>query len=83
MKGHCITFIMLAIPTISYLNPSFCFSIAQTKLQLLIQHTVISLVTYRIGVVFLGGNFREKLEEAPRIKFRGFNFCGAIFDCLT
>ena len=26
----------------------------------------------------MGGNFREKLEEALRIKFRGFKFCGAI-----
>ena len=26
----------------------------------------------------MGGNFRVKLEEAPRIKFRGFNFRGAI-----
>ena len=24
----------------------------------------------------MGGNFREKLEEAPRIKFRGFKFRG-------
>jgi len=24
----------------------------------------------------VGGNFCEKLEEAPRIKFRGFEFCG-------
>ena len=28
----------------------------------------------------MGGNFREKLEETPRIKFRGFNFHGVIFD---
>ena len=28
----------------------------------------------------MGGNFREKLEEAPRIKFHGLNFRGAIFD---
>ena len=28
----------------------------------------------------MGGNFREKLEEGPRIKFRGFNFRGVIFD---
>ena len=26
----------------------------------------------------MGGNFCEKLEEAPRIKFRGFHFCGVI-----
>ena len=26
----------------------------------------------------MGGNFREKLEEALRIKFRGFKFHGAI-----
>ena len=26
----------------------------------------------------MGGNFREKLEEAPRIKFRGFKFRGAM-----
>ena len=26
----------------------------------------------------MGGNFREKLEEGPRIQFRGFNFRGAI-----
>ena len=25
----------------------------------------------------MGGNFREKLDEVPRIKFRGFNFRGA------
>ena len=31
----------------------------------------------------MGRNFHEKLEEAPRIKFRGFNFRGAIFDRLT
>ena len=30
----------------------------------------------------MGGNVREKLEEAPRIKIRGFNFRGEIFDCL-
>ena len=29
-------------------------------------------------VIFVGGNFREKLEETPRIKFLGFKFCGAI-----
>ena len=26
----------------------------------------------------MDGNFREKLEEAPRIKFRGFKFRGAM-----
>ena len=26
----------------------------------------------------MGGNFHEKLEETPRIKFRGFNFRGTI-----
>ena len=26
----------------------------------------------------MGGNFREKLEEASRIKFCGFKFRGAI-----
>ena len=26
----------------------------------------------------MGGNFREKLEEALRIKFRGFKFRGTI-----
>ena len=33
---------------------------------------------YRIAGYFVGGNFREKLEEAPRIKFRGFKFRGAM-----
>ena len=30
----------------------------------------------------MGGNFREKLEEALRIKFRGFKFRGAIIIIL-
>ena len=38
---------------------------------------------YHIAGYFVGGNFHEKLEEAPRIKFRGFNFRGAIFDNMT
>ena len=35
-----------------------------------------SITVYRI--IFVGGNFREKLEEASRIKFCGFKFRGAI-----
>ena len=31
----------------------------------------------------MGGNFREKLEEASRIKFRGFKFCGVIGSQMT
>ena len=31
-------------------------------------------------VIFVGENFREKLEEAPRIKFHGFKFRGARQD---
>ena len=31
----------------------------------------------------MGGNFCEKLEEAPRIKFCGFNFCGATSIAYT
>ena len=30
----------------------------------------------------MGGNFREKLEEAFRIKFRGFKFCGATLNSV-
>ena len=31
----------------------------------------------------MGGNFREKLEEALRIKFRGFKFCGmTLYFCM-
>ena len=26
----------------------------------------------------MGGNFREKLEEGPRIEFRGYKFHGTI-----
>ena len=40
-------------------------------------------MVYCIAGYFVSGNFREKLEEAARIKFRGFNFRGAIFDRLT
>ena len=29
-------------------------------------------------IIFVGGNFREKLEEALRIRFCGFKFHGAI-----
>ena len=29
-------------------------------------------------VIFIGGNFREKLEEALRIKFCGFKFRGVL-----
>ena len=39
--------------------------------------------SYHIVGHFRGGNFCEKLEEAPRIKFCGFNFCSAIFHRLT
>ena len=28
--------------------------------------------------IFVGGNFREKLDKAPRIKFRGFKFRGPM-----
>ena len=31
-----------------------------------------------ITVIFVGGNFCEKLEEALRIKFHGFKFRGAL-----
>ena len=29
-------------------------------------------------VIFVGGNFREKLDKAPRIKFCGFKFRGTM-----
>ena len=28
----------------------------------------------------MGGNFREKLDKAPRIKFRGFKFRGMMYE---
>ena len=31
-------------------------------------------IFYCIGVIFMCGNFREKPDKAPRIKFRGLNF---------
>ena len=34
-------------------------------------------------VVFMGGNFCDKLDKAPRIKFCGFNFHEMIAVILT
>ena len=38
-----------------------------------------SIITMQ-WVIFVGGDFPEKLEKAPRIKFHGLKYCGVVFD---
>ena len=46
-------------------------------------YLLMAFVTVYSRFFFMGGNFREKLEEASRIKFRGFKFCGVIGSQMT
>ena len=41
--------------------------------------TGVQSPSHTFSIIFMGGNFREKLDKAPRTKFCGFKFRGLKF----